>query len=597
MPNPRIYLAFANNLAVERFLPLLQEEKTAIYNALADGDKNSFYRLDHTELAKTDDICDYLIRNKDDVIIFHFGGHAEASKLMMSDEEADAQGIAQMLVQQTNIKLVFLNGCSTKKQVKFLLDNGIPAVIATATEIPDENAKIFAETFYKSLWRQYTLKDAFEMAAANLKSKRKGPEVAMYRDLVETKKEEKEADEFPWGLYSKKDDILKWTLPNEPIVEIKEVIIRDASDKFNYTSGPINQKLFDVFVKVLKPFEEELDIRLREDFRRDKQEIINAFPSPIAKQLMKLFAMNDPDTVSKERLQQLVTTYGILVDFLSFALLSNLWDFKTEDKTLKIPKKTLDEIKHFLLLGKEGVADYNNTNLLKSVLKAFMELNLHKKAKCFFKKDLPTLWKAFESDDTFNHSCLFMETMQKEMQEIDDKNEKEIESFCVQTEEHLGTIFQQLWLVAKYKLYTIKKINLRTTRDKDKKNKYLHHQVELYAITTDLFDDIKGYEGIHAANHSVILLQEEDKVETYLNFSPFIIDENALKEEKLFKLFLFNYYEDGEIHYKFTGDTSVSNELVLPYTKEPEYKEPFQDVEDQFDEFCNLFFGKPLKEL
>ena len=48
-----------------------------------------------------------------------------------------AGGIAKLLGQQAGLKLVFLNGCANKEQVKNLHAAGVPAVIATAVKIND----------------------------------------------------------------------------------------------------------------------------------------------------------------------------------------------------------------------------------------------------------------------------------------------------------------------------------------------------------------------------------------------------------------------------------------------------------------------------
>lgn len=604
MPNPRIYLAFANNLEEDNFLPLLQEEKKAIYDTLIEGDKKSYYRLDHTELAKADEICNYLIKFKNDVIIFHFGGHAEASKLMMSNETSDAQGIAEMLVQQKNLKLVFLNGCSTKDQVAFLLEK-VPAVIATSSKIPDENAKLFAATFYKALFDEHSLNEAFGMAAGLVKAK--GLELGMFRDIADQPEAEK-SEEFPWGLYTKSDEVLDWKLPKEPMV--KEVIIRGASDKYNYENGPINKKLFDTLIEVLTPVGPKLGIAFQNNFRLDQHTVINAFPSPIGEQLRKLSSMNDPASDNKGRLKQLVNTYSILVDFISFALIGNLWDFKVKNEALAIPKETLDEIQNFLTLGKDNVATYYNNNLLKKVIKSYLDLKIIKDDDCFFAEDMPPLVEAFQSDEDFMNDCEFMEAMQLELTKLEDNPSEEIESFCVQAEEHLCNIFRHLWFSAKYKMNAIKKISVRTSRNKSEKHKYRHHQVELYAVMAGTIDEVKDYEGIHAANHSVILLKDSTNVESFINFSPFVIDENALLNIEKSKVFFFNYYdkEENKLYYKLIKDPRPENQLVLPYKMDSNreaalkidsklVKEAFNGVQNQLDDFCNLMFGKPLKEL
>ena len=49
------------------------------------------------------------------------------------------------------MKVVFLNGCSTRPQVKYLLESNVPAVIATARPIDDTIARKLSVAFYKAL--------------------------------------------------------------------------------------------------------------------------------------------------------------------------------------------------------------------------------------------------------------------------------------------------------------------------------------------------------------------------------------------------------------------------------------------------------------
>jgi hypothetical protein len=94
-------------------------------------------------------------KHGDRIALFHFGGHADKDHLLLTSafepRPAYAEGIATLLGQQRGLKLVFLNGCSTRHQVKRLLDAGVPAVIATARAIDDRAATKFAVAFYEAL--------------------------------------------------------------------------------------------------------------------------------------------------------------------------------------------------------------------------------------------------------------------------------------------------------------------------------------------------------------------------------------------------------------------------------------------------------------
>ena len=53
-------------------------------------------------------------------------------------------GLAKLFGMQENLKLVFLNGCSTKGQVEALQANNIPNIIATSKSVEDGVAKNLA---------------------------------------------------------------------------------------------------------------------------------------------------------------------------------------------------------------------------------------------------------------------------------------------------------------------------------------------------------------------------------------------------------------------------------------------------------------------
>src|SRR5207253_2413236 len=79
---------------------------------------------------------------RDQVAVFHYGGHAGDYELLLQSPDggrvvADAGGLAGLFGTQRNLKLVFLNGCSTYGHVEGLLAAGVPAVIATSRPVED----------------------------------------------------------------------------------------------------------------------------------------------------------------------------------------------------------------------------------------------------------------------------------------------------------------------------------------------------------------------------------------------------------------------------------------------------------------------------
>jgi len=83
------------------------------------------------------------------ITVFHFCGHHNTDCFPVGEEKMDGQSIAEILNNCPNLKIVFLNGCSTNKLNKYLTD--IPIIIGTEEAIRDKTAADFAIQFYYSL--------------------------------------------------------------------------------------------------------------------------------------------------------------------------------------------------------------------------------------------------------------------------------------------------------------------------------------------------------------------------------------------------------------------------------------------------------------
>jgi len=127
--------------------------------------------------VRQSDIEDVFARRGHDIRIFHFAGHAGPSELQLNQDEFRAritfsEGLAAYIGQRARqLKLVFLNGCSTEDQAAFFLKHGVSAVIATTLPVSDELAYTFASRFYYEFTRAgtaTTLRQAFDQARASI---------------------------------------------------------------------------------------------------------------------------------------------------------------------------------------------------------------------------------------------------------------------------------------------------------------------------------------------------------------------------------------------------------------------------------------------
>lgn len=160
---PVLFLAFANSATDP--LRQLSEEENHIRKLLLQRAQQQHYHIHPDSHATLSTIRQYLTEYRNQVWLFHYGGHADSEQIMLGSGDANSDGVAAMLAEQETLKLVFLNGCSTQAQVKKLLELGIAAVIATQAPIDDELAREFSGHLYHALSLGASIGEAFQSAA------------------------------------------------------------------------------------------------------------------------------------------------------------------------------------------------------------------------------------------------------------------------------------------------------------------------------------------------------------------------------------------------------------------------------------------------
>ena len=167
MPAPVFLLAFAYDPT--EALPKVVEELKNVQRLLSQtgGNAETLWQ------ATPDDLAERFDTQRADLRIFHYSGHANPAGLQLN---ADAQGASRIVLSSglalkagraKSLRLVFLNGCSTREQAQVFLNRGVPAVIATTKPLLDRYGVDFARRFYQSFTRRNslnTLQEAFEEA-------------------------------------------------------------------------------------------------------------------------------------------------------------------------------------------------------------------------------------------------------------------------------------------------------------------------------------------------------------------------------------------------------------------------------------------------
>ena len=228
---PIVVLAFANEQEGRRYLRDLPEELRRLHEILREAESHGLCRVELLPNATLDQIFDVFTRNRDQVTILHYAGHADSGRLLLESSAAGgapahAAGLATFLAQRRGLQLVFLNGCSTRAQIARLLEAGVSAVIATARAIDDGVAREFAAAFYTELASGAPLRAAYEAARGRVLAARGDAPKAYYksRELGEPELGDPTADAvspdpsddhgFPWEFRPGTELVERWSLPD-----------------------------------------------------------------------------------------------------------------------------------------------------------------------------------------------------------------------------------------------------------------------------------------------------------------------------------------------------------------------------------------------
>lgn len=581
MATPVILLTFANNQG--DYLENLVRERKAIGSALSSYEDQRFVRVHVEPDAGIDDLFDLFNRFPEQVAIFHYGGHADGTALQLmtasgANETAHAGGLAQLMGLSTALRLVFLNGCATRDQVKALLDNGVKAVIATAVPINDSMATEFAEQFYEALASGKSIKASFDSARAIIASRYgdKRP-VEDFRAMHWGEKVEAVDAALVWGLYTgpDADDVLAWSLPRQAE---NQVVIRGAA--LTQAAGvPVNDALIQTLFNAVAPYSMEVGMLLevakktnRTDLRTVRQQIIDAFPSPVGEQLRKLFASN---TIDAARLRQLVVTYESIAKLFAFASLSQLWNVLFDKPALVITDEQWSALDAFRNLDANSEPLFDYLELVRAIMAVFSANGVAP----FMEECTPSAADLGQGDGLT--ARLFMNEMRAEFARGAPPAD-EVESFCAQAETHLGVILSELAFIVRYKLATIKGIAISKARHKPPE--FRHRQVLLDRVTAG-FVDVDETRAAFTDNESVILLKDLQDVRDYLNLTPFVIDQNALTGNENTKLYYFGHYDAAADACHMTSIADASDMLEISDAMEAKVKPIYLPIRELIHEF------------
>lgn len=593
-----LLLAFANSR--ENPLPTLAEEYSGLNKILSPRVLRQHFLSWSVSHASLDDIAYYLTLFGDKLSLFLFSGHAGRDQLITENQEARAGGIAYMLGQCKNLKVVILNGCSTGAQVAALHAAGIPLVIATSAPIGDDIAAGFSIRLFHALETGLTIGEAFEIALGEVLSKK---DIAVTRGLA--LRPDNTPEQPLWGIFPNpaQPEATTWKLPAEAA---------QLTPNLQYEPNEyLLEKLYETLAETNPQVAELRDkgATLENQKRKIKNALEDSLPAPISEHLRKLLLTSLPgeeegyDQINARRLEQLARTYQITIDFLIFLILAQQWEIIIKSNAAQAFKPEIQRnISNFLALDITERKQCDYYSVLYQLSEAFVEGN-----EALFVPELSDLHKELANNSDFKDACFFLETLRRQS---DMALPTEMATLCARAEECLALIFSKLGFLGSYFVATVR--NIGVVKPRHVRQAAFEHMVVIWHGTQG---DCESDTILHPEfldNRSVVLLRrsQEDYAgnilgdstnagQRFLNLSPFIIDENtfdAIPTNTVSKLFLYAGGDhQGRIFYKYINKPdSETIDLDDPVFYEKTKKaSKFQLAKVQFEAFKQLVLTNP----
>lgn len=367
---PTVLIFYANNQS-QAFLGELDKECKGIQQLLNAVERRD-YEVSLIPQTILSDIIETLNIPGRSVEIIHFSGHANDSTLLFGDSEADAASFADKLRSIKTLKLVFLNGCSSRGQVQFFHDAGIPYVIATSRPVTDTKASWLANQFYNYLSLGRTVNAAFDEIQKDTRLLKIELSLVVNRGIKLVA--EQHENELEWGLYTLPDSPeykLPMTLP--PAGQLPQNGVRHTRllskmlMALKNQSSPISNKYKNTITVIETQGEPADRIMVRN--------LLEILPYPLGIRLQQINGVPADDGDVDEYHRQLLYDYALFFEtqlhLSAILLLSQIWQNKTAIAQ-SAPEK-FSPIREFLTSNRlnHSLADYaaviqNGIDILKS---------------------------------------------------------------------------------------------------------------------------------------------------------------------------------------------------------------------------------------
>jgi hypothetical protein len=517
-------------------LSALLDESDAIKKGLSSLEERSIIKYESINRATNEKVNEFFLKKAGEIAIFHYSGHADGQRLHIPGGGhikgmAGLFGIENDTPGKSAPRLVFLNGCATSGQVAQLHLAGVEGVIATYFNVEDEDAYVFAQSFYAK-WAQegVSLGKAFNYAYEILQTKEKYVSLKFETELRDTGDGFENKEHGTWGLF----------------VNLK--LSEEAQSKFNNwqinPKPPIPPLVLNKIEKisskclgeVAKAFSQMPGKKKEKSVGAAILELIKELPWVVGTHLRRLFALEPGETAPEnnlDRLKDIDLAYTELLRFLNNILVSMLWDQQetlTKIKVSRLPNP---------IPNQEAAARVDYLSNIRTYLTALKsipgdQIGLEEKIRAFLDhvdkhklddghKSMAELHLAFYDEDPQRLSE-FLEGRGQTLTDLDD--------ICLKSEAIYASFLEASLFLTEYRLLSIWFISVTQVKFVDNQKPYAHTIVPLHGALGKVENTVTSKKQ-HGDSYCVVMVPAgAEDLEQLLNLSPLYIDKNALVDNK-----------------------------------------------------------------
>ncbi|GAB3334728.1 hypothetical protein GCM10027299_43220 [Larkinella ripae] len=567
-------------------LPALRDEDDGIDRLLDLRSSKGHFQKVRESFATTEAVAGKLLTYQQTLSLFHFSGHAGSTVLQLEDSPARGAGLAQLLGRCPNLKLVFLNGCSTLQHIRLLLAQNVrAAIIATSTPIEDQAASRFALNFYRALANQHSVEEALDRARLSLQVSEATTIQVVDRAAVDFSGEE--VNRNLWYFHRPSDEVARWELPT--VAEPAAADYKPNTGLRNALFNALNKyepSLREKFLQVGKQASESQILWVNDA-------ILSRLPYPIAEPIRRLFTppftpegKKLPIPSTRERLLNYTALFESTVDLLVITMLAQVLDrlirYRNEGAEPPITAETKQVIQRLLTEGWANRAPTQVAQTLKGLNRFLTDSQM-----VLFIPEMYELARQFDEQETFYECMLFFDDLRRRLN--DRAGLDSIPSLCQVGEDQLVELCKQLGFWVNYQLESYK--NIRVVRFFYRPEEYKHEKAVL-RTTQNPYED-KSFQEINMqhpwASQSVLLVKvnrepADAERADFLNLSPLLIDRNVYIKSNVFDPYSFHSVNTGLLQFRHIArpEDALMTVPFRPNETEILQKQDFTALREQF---------------